>query len=309
MVSYLDLVNDANSFSYGDPTSQNLYVFQVAGLSTTLGYILPSVAHVLSDFPGWEVNVEKRIATLLGGQTVNERSAAIRQTLLAMRQENCFSILRGWRDETFPVFGPNKTVILHIERCACPLFGVVTYGVHAIAYVPPSTNVHCPKVWVSRRAYSKATFGGMLDSTVADGIASNETPLSTLIRECDEEASFSPEFVRSEAKAAGAVTHFYVRDQRSGGEVGLLQPECQYVYDLPVPSDIICKPNDGEVEEFYLWTVDEIRDALARREFKPNSALVMLHFLIRHGIITSTNEKDYLEIVSQIHRRLEFPLR
>jgi hypothetical protein len=31
--------------------------------------------------------------------------------------------------------------------------------------------------------------------------------------------------------------------------------------------------------------------ALARREFKPKSALVMLDFLIRHGIVTSESEE------------------
>jgi 8-oxo-dGTP pyrophosphatase MutT (NUDIX family) len=149
----------------------------------------------------------------------------------------------------------------------------------------------------------------MLDSTAAGGVASGETPLSTILHECNEEASLPSDLVRRNAKAAGAITHFYVRDRRSGGEVGLLQPECQYVYELPVPSGLVCKPNDNEVEAFQLLTVSDIVEALARREFKPNSALVMLDFMIRHGVVTSENEKDYLEIITRLHRRLDFPLR
>ncbi|CAH0026187.1 unnamed protein product [Clonostachys rhizophaga] len=309
MASNLDIVDDADGFPYEDATSQGLYLFRVAGLSTTLGYILPFVLRILRDFPGWSVDEEQRTVVLESGQTVEERSAAIRTTILAMYEKGCFSILKGWRDETFPVFGANHEVVLHIERCACPLFGVVTYGVHVIAYVPAPADDGAMKIWISRRARSKQTFGGMLDSTAAGGVASGETPLSTVLHECGEEASLPSDLVRRDAKAIGAITHFYVRDRRSGGEVGLLQPECQYVYELPVPADLVCKPNDNEVEAFQLLTVGDIMAALARREFKPNSALVMLDFMIRHGVVTSENEKDYLEIMARLHRRLEFPLR
>lgn len=309
MASNLDIADDADGFPYEDPTSQGLYLFRVAGLSTTLGYIIPSVLYILRDCPGWSVDEEQRTVVLESGQTIEERSAAIRKTILAMCEKECFSILKGWRDEIFPVFGPDHEIVLHIERCACPLFGVVTYGVHVIAYVPAPADDGAMKIWVSRRARSKQTFGGMLDSTAAGGVASGETPLSTILHECNEEASLPSDLVRRNAKAAGAITHFYVRDRRSGGEVGLLQPECQYVYELPVPSGLVCKPNDNEVEAFQLLTVSDIVEALARREFKPNSALVMLDFMIRHGVVTSENEKDYLEIITRLHRRLDFPLR
>lgn len=105
----------------------------------------------------------------------------------------------------------------------------------------------------------------------------------------------------------GTVTYFYVRDERAGGETGLLQPECQYVYDLEVGEDVVPKPGDQEVEEFGLWSVEEVKESLARGEWKPNTALVMLDFFVRHGILTPANEKDYVEIVSRLHRRLEFP--
>jgi hypothetical protein len=53
--------------------------------------------------------------------------------------------------------------------------------------------------------------------------------------------------------------------------------------------------------------VDEVKEALSRAEFKTNSAVVMIDFFIRHGIITADNEKDYVEIVQRMHRRLPFP--
>lgn len=88
---------------------------------------------------------------------------------------------------------------------------------------------------------------------------------------------------------------------------GLVVPDQVFVYDLEVGPDVIPVPRDGEVKEFNLMGVDEVKTSLAAGEFKPNSAVVMLDFFIRHGIITAENEKNYVEIVSRMHRRLPFP--
>jgi hypothetical protein len=67
-------------------------------------------------------------------------------------------------------------------------------------------------------------------------------------------------------------------------------------------------PRDGEVEGFELMGVEEVRVALAEGRFKPNCSVVLLDFLVRHGVLTPENESDYVEIVSRLHRRLEFPM-
>lgn len=130
-----------------------------------------------------------------------------------------------------------------------------------------------------------------------------------MIREATEEASFPEQTVRSYAKCCGTVSYFDIRDERAapGAETGLLQPECIYVYDLKVPEDLIPRPDDMEAEDFRLWDVAEIQTALARGEFKTNCALVLIDFFIRHGIIQPEGEKDFIEIVTRLHRRLEFP--
>ena len=165
------------------------------------------------------------------------------------------------------------------------------------------------KIWVPRRARDKQTYGGMLDNTVAGGISTGEEPLECLIREATEEASFPERLVREHAKACGTVTYFHIRNEKAGGETGLLQPECQHVYDLEVDADTVPKPGDNEVEGFMLWTIEKLQGALAEGQFKPNCALVLLDFFVRHGILTAENEKDYVEIVSRLHRKLPFPTR
>jgi len=117
-----------------------------------------------------------------------------------------------------------------------------------MAFVRDPTASHGLKFWIPRRAESKQTYGGMLDNTVAGGMATGEEPLECVIREAQEEASLPEHVVRENVKAAGIITYMLLRDERAGGEVGLVQPECQYVYELELPRDVIPKPCDGEVE-------------------------------------------------------------
>lgn len=148
------------------------------------------------------------------------------------------------------MYGPGGEVLYSIERAASALFGIVTYGVHLSAFVRDPTASYGIKLWIPRRAKSKQTYGGMLDNTVAGGMATGEEPLECVIREAEEEASLPAEIVRRSVKAAGTITYILLRDKKAGGETGLVQPECQYVYELELPKDIIPKPCDGEVEVY-----------------------------------------------------------
>ncbi|KAI9721924.1 MAG: hypothetical protein M1812_001880 [Candelaria pacifica] len=308
MKSNLDLVNECDSFPY---VTSGIKFYSFKHGDDTLGYMLPSVVQCLERLPApnaWRIDHDTRNVRLINPkEPVNApemRSKAIAATAMRLKETDSFKVLRGWRDELYPVYGPKGELLFNIERSASPLFGVITYGVHMTAYVRTDAGL---KIWVPRRAKKKQTYGGMLDNTVAGGIATGEPIFESLVREAEEEASFSDGMVREHAQACGVVTYFYVRDDRAGGETGLLQPECQYVYDLEVGQDVTPKPGDDEVEEFYLWKVEEVQAALRRGEFKPNCAIVLLDFFIRHGILTPQNEKDYIEIVARIHRRLDFP--
>jgi 8-oxo-dGTP pyrophosphatase MutT (NUDIX family) len=312
-LSNLDLVNETDGFPYpeSDPTAyltriNTYYQLRVSGHNYALGYMLPSVAEVFRGIPSWELDDDDRTITLKAGSTASERSKAVETTFLAMRETGHFKVLNKWRNELYAVYGKGKELLFNVERSASPLLGVVTYGVHLTAYTR-SKDTGEIKIWTPRRAKTKQTYGGMLDNAVAGGIASGESPYESLVRECAEEASLPEQLVRSKAQAAGTVTYYYIRDERAGGETNLMQPECQYIYDIELPEDVIPKPGDDEVEEFYLWSIDEVKDAMRKGEFKPNCALVVLDFLVRHGFLTSENDRDFIEIVSRLHRRLEFP--
>jgi 8-oxo-dGTP pyrophosphatase MutT (NUDIX family) len=314
--SNIDLVKECDNFPYYhlDPKLYLAHVNLYYGLfvkehpNTELGYVLPSVAAVFKGLQDWKVNDEERSLTLIAGSNEEERSRAVAATTMAMKETDHFRILRGWRNELYPVYGPNRELLFNIERAASALFGIVTYGCHmtAYTYVKGEGDEKEMKIWVPRRAKNKQTYGGMLDNTVAGGIATGESAFESLVREAQEEASLPEDIVRQNAKAVGTVTYYHIRDQRAGGETRLLQPECQYVYDLELAEEIVPKPSDDEVEGFELMNRDEIKQALKDGEFKPNCALVLLDFFVRHGVLTA-EEPGYIEIVARLHRRLEFP--
>lgn len=57
--------------------------------------------------------------------------------------------------------------------------------------------------------------------------------------------------------------------------------------------------NDGEVEEFYKVSVNDVLKIVARTEgdvYKDNCNLVVLDFMVRHGVI-SPSTPAYLDIV------------
>lgn len=314
--SNLDLVNECDNFPYyqTDPKLYFAHVNTYYALyvkdhpNTELGYLLPSVTEVFRGLPDWRIDDEERSLILVTGRTEAERTQVVQATIRAMHATGYFKVLSKWRNELQPVYGPQGEVLFSMERAASALFGITTYGCHMTAYVQGNEDKEQQtRIWVPRRAANKQTYGGMLDNTVAGGIATGETPFESLVRESAEEASLPEELVRKKAKAVGTVTYFHIRDQRAGGETRLVQPECQYVYDLELPEDVEPKPSDDEVESFELKTVEEVKESMRNGEFKPNCALVLLDFFIRHGILTMETDENYIEIVSRLHRRLEFP--
>lgn len=232
--------------------------------------------------------------------TAEMLSNTLENILNDARRQKTFEVLEGWRDELLPVVGAPG---VHIERSGSALFGIVSLGVHLTAYTITDEGV---KIWVPMRAETKQTYPGMLDNTVAGGISAGELPFESLVREAAEEASLPEDIVRQGAKACGMVSYFHIRDKRAGGEKNLMQPEIQYVYDLELPAEVEPTPADDEVQEFYLLGIEEVRMALAEGRFKPNCAVVLLDFFVRHGVLTAENEEDYVEICARMHRKLPF---
>ncbi|ORY25161.1 NUDIX hydrolase domain-like protein [Naematelia encephala] len=238
----------------------------------------------------------------------------MRETAERWRKDHLFpGPLGGWRDEAYMIYAsprssffssedsqPFSNAAFPLERSACAVFGFATFGVHMTAYEGQGDDM---KIWVPRRSETKATWPSKLDNSVAGGIPAGMKPIESMIKECDEEASLPADLVKKYIKNCGVVTYFYITDD------GYLQPEIEYVYDLKLPhrddpSYVLPHPHDDEVESFSLLTIPEVLAALHSGQFKPNCGLVLVDFLIRHGLVTPEDEPNFIEITWRMRRRL-----
>ncbi|KJZ79402.1 hypothetical protein HIM_00871 [Hirsutella minnesotensis 3608] len=324
MKSNLELVAAADRFPYseigdndetGTDLAQNglyMLLWQDEQGQYPIGYVLDRVVRELLRVPRdivGSVNLDhdRRTVLLFRMPTEPERSHAVAALSQYWRERGTFKLLKGWRDEVWPVYGRNGELLFSMERAAMGLLGTMRYGVHLSAYVKDTNAPHGIRLWVPKRAADKSTFPGMLDNTVAGGLMTGEDPFECVIREADEEASLPYDLVRSRARCVGNVTYIYITEEEHVGEDGFIYPECQWVYDLELPTNVVPQPKDGEVEQFTLCDTEQVMRDLAHGKFKNNCALVVLDFFIRHGIMTQENEPELAAIRDRMHRTLPFP--
>ncbi|KKY21011.1 putative thiamin pyrophosphokinase-related protein [Phaeomoniella chlamydospora] len=306
MTADLELVEACDNFPYDADTSAYFKV-KLPFDDRIHGYMLPEIVQSMPWTPEFKIDHIKRVVQLVdcsnGHDTSTACNTAFSEVVTKAIEIDVFKIISGRHSEPFAIVGAKTP--MQVERFAAPLFGFILRGAHMTVYTTESEDM---RIWVPRRSGHLFTYPNMLDTTVAGGVAAHESPFENIVHEADEEASLPEELVRERARPCGVLTYMtQVGRSETFAESGLVHPDCIYVYDLEVNRSVIPKPRDEEVKEFYLMTVDEVKVALRRGEFKPNCALVMLDFFIRHGIITADNEKNYIEIIMRMHRRLPFP--
>lgn len=218
------------------------------------------------------------------------RTRALACVLEGLVRQGVLPALHGERYAVGPVQGEP---LLLIDREAASWFGTRAYGQHMNGYVRDGDDL---RMWIGRRARDKRHFPGKLDHLVAGGMPHGISPAANLAKECWEEAGIGPELA-AKARPVGSLT--YCRETETG-----LKPDTVYCYDLELPAEFQPRCTDGEVEEFQLMPMHEVRDLVRDTDvFKPNCSLVIIDFLIRHGWLGPETE-DYLDIVAGLHPRL-----
>lgn len=241
------------------------------------------------------------------------RNAQIDKIARFLRDNSDIEDLKGWRDERYAVWSPEKNPYVLVERSMAGPLGIITYGVHINGYfLTPDTDEI--RFWVPRRSASKPTWPYMLDNMVAGGIGYPYGIHETVIKESMEEACLPKDIIERSISNAGVVSYLFYQGakgetEKFNNQQSYIVGEVEYVYDLKLDEKIVPKPNDGEVDSFNIFTLQQVVTTLQNAEFKPNCALVMVDFLVRHGYITPENEPNYLEIVSRMHRKMPFPTR
>lgn len=270
--------------------------------------MLPEIVQKMPWTTAFEIqHSQPRKVTILdpcnGQDTTQALNTAFSEVTTASIERNLFHVLDGRHSEPFAIPGARYDRPVYIERFATALFGITTRGAHLVAY---SLRQNGMQVWIPRRSAHLYTYPNKLDTTVAGGIKSDVSPFQTIVEEGFEEASLSETLIREKAVCRGVISHMNVTGADFPGEQGLVTPDYVYVYDIELPRDIVPKPHDDEVSSFALMSVDELKEALLHEEFKPDSAAVLVDFLVRHGFIAPENERDFVEISMRLHRRLPF---
>ncbi|KAI0787007.1 NUDIX hydrolase domain-like protein [Abortiporus biennis] len=334
--SFLQLVETCDNFGIPASGARHILSEELASwhlspdpTSPVLGLIRPEVLEQLKHEPThhwsfWHHDDVARVSFTSSINTPAKRSAVMKELCERWSVEGHWAPQIGptkWRGELYPIYrnpfgkldAPPDSIdessldedtlnyAFKMERSACALFGVVTFGVHMTVY-QDSPEDHSCRIWVPKRARTKQTWPGYLDNSVAGGIPSGLGVYESLVKEAMEEASIEEDIVRKYTRAVGAVSYFYRTS------AGWLQPEVEYIYDLCIPADVPLelKPLDGEVESFECLPLPEVVEKMRAGLFKANCAVVLIDFMIRHGYITPDNEPDFLEIITRLHGRFDY---
>ncbi|MDO5102492.1 MAG: NUDIX domain-containing protein [Lautropia sp.] len=184
--------------------------------------------------------------------------------------------LPGWRNEVVTIFGPQADApLFRVERALLRPLGLLLRTVQVNVFTwDASAGL---QLWAARRAAHKAVDPGLLDSLVAGGMAGDETPLETLLREAAEEAglplSLSRRALPSGIMDSSAVEH--------DGVAPVLNRERMHVFDLQVPATFIPSFPDGETEEAMRLSPTQIIEQIKAGQWTREGAWACLNLIQR----------------------------
>lgn len=182
-LSLLDLIDACDNARPCDPRTQvdfdaeRLVPFYLSPSPTSpiVGLLRPVIVKKLSqeNVDVWRVQPNK-ISFALDVNTPLKRSAAMKELCERWRDQELFANICGpkkWRAELYPIwkdpFGAPEypspgqedsdayNFAFEMERSACALFGVITYGVHSTFYERGDDGL---KLWIPTRAKTKQTW-------------------------------------------------------------------------------------------------------------------------------------------------------
>ncbi|MCB1734258.1 MAG: DUF4743 domain-containing protein [Gammaproteobacteria bacterium] len=253
-----------------------------------VGWLRPGFVEHLRQWPEVFEITPERIALAPALHDFQSRSAAlasIGQQLIAD------GVIARWHGEPYGVTEHHRDQALcTLDRASATHYGILSFGQHMNGYVRDGDRLY---LWIAKRAADKITHPGKLDHLVAGGLPHGMRLLDNLIKECGEEAGISPSLAR-QAQPIGCIT--YCGQNQAG-----LKPDVLYCYDLELPADFQPTPEDGEVESFQLLPIEEVAEIVRdTEEFKPNCNLVVIDFLIRHGVL-GPDDPDYVDLITGLH--------
>ena len=227
------------------------------------------------------------------GDTVEAKTAAVATVMNEMREEG---LIKGWREELYPIArGFYDEPVFFMERAAVPVLGALEYGVHLNGLVKQDDGTE--RMWIGRRSADKSKYPGMLDHIVAGGQPAGLSLMENVVKECLEEAGIPEDITRSGVQAVGAVSY-----ESYDASKQALSRAVLFNYDLWLPQDFVPQPVDGEVQEFFLWSIDQVKESIAQDfpdPIKPNCYTVIIDYLLRAGHV-DPDTPGYLDVLREL---------
>lgn len=260
--------------------------------SDTVGWLRPAVVDYLGQWPEYFAVQGQSLVLAERLDHFQARTQVFQQVVEQMAAD---TLVNPPINENYPVTADEReNALCTVDRVAASIFGLRSFGQHLNAYVVKKDQLF---MWIAKRSADRLIFPGFLDNMVAGGLPWGIDMAGNLQKEGIEEANLPPELT-AKAVEVGALT--YNRVTESG-----FRPDTLYCYDLEVPEHFYPENTDGEVESFQLLPIQAVYDLVySTDEFKLNCNLVIIDFLIRHGLIKSDFD-GYTELVAGLRPKLE----
>jgi 8-oxo-dGTP pyrophosphatase MutT (NUDIX family) len=286
-MSILDRVMACNHFD-----ANTVYPFYI--LNQQLGWVMKGhEALLLQQWPEWFSFESDSLHLRSFLDSYTTRTNAFAQIVASLRAQKKLSPWQSEYYDVVPWYGHSP--YLALERSVTSFWGVPTFGTHLNGYAYRENKLH---IWLAKRASHLACAPGKLDNLAAGGLPCGLTPQDNISKEAWEEARISPQIMQS------ALSQHPVSYHKALGHGVAL--DTMFVFDLELPEDFEPKTDGEEIESFICLPVDEVYHLVKNtEEFKYNSALVIIDFLIRKKVITKT-EPDYHSIIDSLYRHMGF---
>lgn len=256
-------------------------------LGRHLGWVRQKVARDLAGLGGcFSIQADEVVLDpdLADGRAITQ---AIEADCLALARQGRAPFPRGEHFKVADHF-PDPPLFT-MDRNLVSLLGLPAYGIHVNGFVRGANGQL--SLWIAKRAADRAVAPGKLDNMIAGGQPAHLTLMENLCKEAAEEADIPTALART-ARPVGAIS--YRLDDQWG-----LKPDTMFCFDLDVPPNFTPRNTDGEIESFALMPVDQVAHLVESGEtFKFNVNLVLIDFLIRHGVLHPDHIPDYADLVA-----------
>ncbi len=254
-----------------------------------VGWIRDDLAPTLKEYDDTFVYHEAGFNLHEQLETAEQRTQAVERVVSDLIARG---VINNNYHEIYPVTsGHRERPEFLIDRGVASYFGTRTFGQHLNGYVMDGDEI---LMWIGRRARDRGYEPGKLDQLVAGGFPYGVSSAENLRKECMEEAGMSAELA-DQAKAVRAISCCYENERG-------VKPEVLYCYDLQLPEYFQPVCTDGEVDEFMLIPIQDVAEIVRDTfDFKLNCNLVVIDFLIRHGVLTPDDD-DYDLLATGLHQ-------